>query len=97
MFVLGFTGPWTEEYYSPRDGQKSKRTELLTHIYLLYILKRTDSRFLKGQEGPLLVGTAVTGPWKTGPTEVSFERDAKGKEQSRDIGRLLSSDVMTLI
>ena len=97
MFVLSFAGPWTEECYSPRDGQKSKRTERLTHIYLLYILKRRDSRFLKGQEGPLLVGTAVARPWKTGPTEVSFERDAKGKEQSRDIGTLLSSDVMTYI
>ena len=97
MFVLGFAGPWTEECYSPRDGQKSKRTERLTHIYLLYILKRTDSRFLKGQEGPLLVGTAVARPWKTGPTEVSFERDTKEKEQSQDIGTLLSSDVMTYI
>ena len=97
MFVLGFAGPWTEECYSPRDGQKSKRTERLTHIYLLYILKRTDSRFLKGQEGPLPDGTAVPWPWKTGPTEVSFERDAKGKEQSRDIGTLLSRDVITLI
>ena len=97
MFVLSFAGPWTEECYSPRDGQKSKRTERLTHIYLLYILKRTDSRFLKGQEGPLPESKAVPWPWKTGPTEVSFERDAKGKEQSRDIGTLLSRDVITLI
>ena len=29
--------------------------------------------------------------------EVNFERDAKGKEQSRDMGTLLSSDVMTYI
>ena len=61
MFVLGFAGPRTEECYSPRDGQKSKRTERLTHIYLLYILKRTDSRFLKGQAGPFPDGKAV--PW----------------------------------
>ena len=61
VFVLGFAGLWTEECYSPRDGQKSKRTERLTHIYLLYILKRRDSRFLKGQESPLPDGTAV--PW----------------------------------
>ena len=79
MFVLGFAGPRTEECYSPRDGQKSKRTERLTHIYLLYILKRTDSRFLKGQEDPLPDGKAVPWPWKTGPTEVTFERDAKGR------------------
>ena len=81
----------------PRDGKKSKRTERLTHVYLLYILQRADSRCLKGQEGPLPDGKAVRWPWKTGPTEVSFERDAKRKEQSRDIGTLLSSDVITLI
>ena len=56
-----------------------------------------DSRFLKGQEGPLPKGKAVPWPRKTGPTEVSFEWDAKGKEQSRDIGTLLSRDVITLI
>ena len=44
--------------------------------------KRTDSRFLKGQEGPLLEGKAVPWPWKTGLREVSFESDAKEKEQS---------------
>ena len=43
--------------------------------------KRTDSRFLKGQEGPLQDDKAVPWPWKTGPMEVSFERDTKGKEQ----------------
>ena len=97
VLFLSFAGPWTEECYSPRDRQKSKRTERLTHIYLLYFLKRMDSRFLKGQEGPLLVGTAVPRPWKTSPTEVSFQRGVKGKEQSRDIGTLLSRDVITLI
>ena len=80
--LLSFAGPWREECYSPRDGQKSKRTERLTHIYLLYILKRRDYRFLKGQEGPFPDGTTVPWPWKTGLTEVSFGRDAKGKEQS---------------
>ena len=48
VFVLSFAGPWTEECYSLRDGQKSERTERLTHIYLFYTLKRMDSRFLKG-------------------------------------------------
>ena len=73
-----------------------KRTARLTHIYLLYILKRMDSRFLKGQEGPLPKGKAVPWPRKTGPTEVSFEWDAKGKEQSRDIGILVPSNIITL-
>ena len=44
--------------------------------------KRRDSRFRKGHERPLLDGKAVPWPWKTGPMEVSFEGDAKGKEQS---------------
>ena len=48
VFVLSFARPWTEECYSLRDGQKSERTERLTHIYLFYTLKRMDSRFLKG-------------------------------------------------
>ena len=78
-------------------GWPKVQKDCTTNIYLLYILKRTDSRFLKGQEGPLPECKAVPWPWKTGPTEVSFERDAKGKEQSRDMGTLLSSDVMTYI
>ena len=89
--------PWTDECCTPRDGKKSKRTERLTHISLLYILQRADSRCLKGQEGPLPDGKAVRWPWKTGPTEVSFERDAKRKEQPRDNRTLLSSDVINLI
>ena len=44
--------------------------------------KRRDSRFRKGHERPLQDGKAVPCPWKTGPMEVSFEGDAKGKEQS---------------
>ena len=43
--------------------------------------KRTDSRFRKGQEGPLQDDKAVPWPWKTSPREVRFERDVRGKEQ----------------
>ena len=41
--------------------------------------KTMDSRFLKGQEGPLLDCKAVPWPWKTGLREVKKKKKRKRK------------------
>ena len=79
--ILAWSNPMDRGMLQSKGWPKVQK-DCTTNIYLLYILKRKDSRFLKGQEGPLPEGKAVPWPWKTGSTEVSFERDAKGKEQS---------------
>ena len=71
--ILAWIIPWTEECYSPRGGKKSKGTEGP---------EEKGFQVPEGHERPLQDGKAVPCPWKTGPMEVSFEGDGKGKEQS---------------